>query len=499
MTVSDATRLARPAPDRPGTLPAAVLALLAAFGVGVVAQGGYYPPGRVAVTALVAVGLVATVPGLRRGVPASAEDPLRPRPAWPRSLADGWPVPAACAALGGWALVRAGSAGGYPAAAGAVATLFCLAGAFLVLRGTGPDVAERVAGVLAGAGALVAVTVWLGVAWRLPRFAVPVDAQLWRGAGTLTYPNAAAALLVPLALLAVAAETAAVPGTTASPGAAPRSPARVAIRYLLLVGVGATLSRAGLLALAVGLIVLAVLAGAAGVGETVRRAAGPVVGAAVATAALAPSFPVRAQPHPVLAAAGLLAGAAVALGAEFLPRRVRAAALTAAAVLLGIAVSSRLGTGAAQDFLRDRWSLSSSGRSGAAGAAVDLIAARPLTGTGIGQARFLWRTPDGNGQIALYVHDEYLQTLVDLGAIGLALLLALLGAIVFTVRRGRAFPHRPGVRAGAVAALAALAAHSGFDFLWHVAVLPLCAGLFLGLASPATGGTPDTFHEGEPV
>jgi hypothetical protein len=37
---------------------------------------------------------------------------------------------------------------------------------------------------------------------------------------------------------------------------------------------------------------------------------------------------------------------------------------------------------------------------------------------------------------------------------------------------------------GATAALIALAIHSGFDFLWHLPVIPLCAGLFAGLAAP---------------
>ena len=111
-----------------------------------------------------------------------------------------------------------------------------------------------------------------------------------------------------------------------------------------------------------------------------------------------------------------------------------------------------------------------------------------MVGTGIGRSRFLWATGDGNGQIAQYVHNEYLQTLVDLGAIGAGLLLLLLAAIVVLVRRGRGYPHRPGIWAGAAAALVAFAVHSGVDFLWHIAVLPLAAGLFLGLAAPAIGG-----------
>ena len=119
-----------------------------------------------------------------------------------------------------------------------------------------------------------------------------------------------------------------------------------------------------------------------------------------------------------------------------------------------------------------------------------MVAQRPLTGTGMGLARFLWDTPDGNGAVALYVHNEYVQTLVDLGAIGLALLFALIAALAWYLYRGRRYTHRPGIRAGVLAALVAFAVHSGFDFLWHVAVLPLAGAFLVGLAGPAMWGEP---------
>jgi O-antigen ligase len=81
----------------------------------------------------------------------------------------------------------------------------------------------------------------------------------------------------------------------------------------------------------------------------------------------------------------------------------------------------------------------------------------------------------------LYAHDEYLQTLVELGAIGLALLLALLGAAALVVLRRPDGGGYPAAAAGAVAALGALAVHSAFDFVWHVPVIPLTAAALLGL------------------
>ena len=137
-----------------------------------------------------------------------------------------------------------------------------------------------------------------------------------------------------------------------------------------------------------------------------------------------------------------------------------------------------------------------------AGAAVDQIRQRPLTGVGVGQTWLFWQAPDGNAQAAQYAHDEYLQTVVDLGVVGAALLLCLVVVAAATVRRRWAVGPRSALGAGAVAALVAFAVHSGFDFLWHLAVLPLVAGVCLGLAvagdpgpvpaiDPPTGATPD--------
>ena len=439
--------------------PAHVALLIAALAAGAVAQGGYYLPGRALVTALVAVGVIIALRAHH----------------WSR--ADAWPVPAACAALGMWALVRGSVAGAGEAAIAALATLACVCAAVIVLRRTSPAARERCAEALIIIGVIVGVTAWIGVAWRVPRFAVLVEHKLWRGASTLTYPNAAAAFLVPLALLAIALLV-----------ARPRSLVRAAAGYLLLVGVGATLSRAGIIALLAGLAILVVLAG---VRATLRRAVPLLLGAALAVAALAPSFPATSQPRPLLALAGLAGGGAVAIGLLRLGPRTRVMVLVALAALIVAAPWTPLGGEHLRLALAGRVSLDSYGRSRAARSAVALIAEHPLAGTGVGQARFVWSRPDGNVSIALYAHNEYLQTLVDLGAIGAVLLLGLIASIVVTIRRGRRYPQRPGIWAGAVAALVALAVHSGFDFLWHIAVLPLAAGLLIGLAAPATSEEPD--------
>jgi O-antigen ligase len=192
----------------------------------------------------------------------------------------------------------------------------------------------------------------------------------------------------------------------------------------------------------------------------------------------------------LLAVAGLAAGAAVAVGAVFVPARVRAVGVAAALVLAGVAAVAGPHFDTVRTLLASRGNLESSGRTGALQAALDLVREHPLIGAGVGEARFLWLSPHGYGQAAIYAHNEYLQALVDLGAIGCALLLGVFAAIAVTLRRGRGYPHRPGVWAGAVTALAAFAVHSGFDFLWHIAVLPLAGALFVGLAGPAISEEP---------
>ena len=454
------TRAQVPGTDAGTGLPAHVPLLVAALAAGVVAQGGYYLRGRALIAVVVAAAMVAALL-VRR---------------W--TATDAWPVPVACAALGLWAVARslAAPGAGTVAAAGAVATLGCLAVAVMALRRTGPAARERCAEAMVGVGVLVAVTAWVGVAWRIPRFAVLVELRLWRGASTLTYPNAAAALLVPLALLAIALLV-----------AHPRSLVRAAASYLLLVGAGAALSRAGFVALAAGFVVVAVLAG---IRATAWHAAPLVLGAALAVAALVPSFVDSAEPRPALALAGLLAGAVVAIGTVRTPPVVRATGLVVTLAVAALVPWSRLGGDRLQAVLASRGNLDSYGRTEAARSAVALIAEHPWIGAGIGSARFAWARPDGNVAIAQYAHNEYLQTLVDLGTVGGVLLLGLLAAIVVTLHRGRRSADRSGVWAGAVAAMAALAVHSAFDFLWHIAVLPLAAGLFIGLAAPATSEEP---------
>src|SRR5215472_472933 len=107
-----------------------------------------------------------------------------------------------------WALVRAAAAG--TPAGGLGWMLFGSGTAAVVLVSRRLDGASRetlLDGTLA-VGVLVAVTGWLGVALHMRPWGLPAQ-DLWRAASTQTYANATAALLVPLALVALARLTAA--------------------------------------------------------------------------------------------------------------------------------------------------------------------------------------------------------------------------------------------------------------------------------------------------
>ncbi|GAA3249417.1 O-antigen ligase family protein [Dactylosporangium siamense] len=450
--------------------PAPRIVLLVAATAGVVAQGGFYLPGRILVTLLVAAACLLALHAHRDLFAGHAA------------------VLGTAAAVAGWALVRGATSGGLPVAAAVTASLATLVVAQAVVRRTAPAGRVWIASGLVALGTLVAVTGWAGVAWRIGRWSVLVESTLWRAASTLTYSNAAAAVLAVTALLALAM-TLTEPGTWRWPCAV----------YLTQVGLAATLSRAGALAFAAGLVVFAAAAGARAV---LRHAVPAAFGAAVALAALVPSFPAGGRPEPLLAVGGLLAGGAVAVLVPRLHGRPLFAAVAAAAAAViggGWLLAGGGPRPAALDKLLDRRAtFASQGRSGATDSALDLVAAHPVVGSGPGQARFFWTDHTGQLVVSRWVHNEYLQWLVDLGATGLVLLLALCAALFALMRRGRrdVVPvalmrggRQDGVPAplwaGAAAAVAALALHSAFDFLWELAVVPVILGALVGIAAPS--------------
>ncbi|MFB9181112.1 O-antigen ligase family protein [Dactylosporangium sucinum] len=461
-----------------------LIAVLAAATAGLVAQGGFYLPGRALVTALaLAAAALAVREHLAAGKQAQVQEQPRRRTPWNRPTVL---LAAAAGAVAAWALIRAATAGGWPTAAGVCVTLAVVVAAVAVTGRTRADERRSLADALVGLGVLVAVTAWAGVAWRIERWSVLVETKLWRGASTLTYPNAAAAVLAALALLALAS-------LLADPG----STWRAVAAYLLLVGLGATLSRAGVLAFAAGALLLPFASAARAM---LRHVAPAGLGAAVALAGLVPSFPAGGEPEPLPAVAALLIGGLLAVHLPRLHGRRLLAAWTSLLALAAGAVAfpaSRPLPAQLDAIAVRRLTLDSMGREGALRSALDQVAAHPVLGTGPGLARFFWSDYEGKLVASRWVHNEYLQWLVDFGAVGLVLLGVLGAAVVVVLRRGRrsGAPHL--LWTGAVAAIAALAVHSAFDFLWELAVVPLLFGVLVGMAGPLPGEEPAPSLTGE--
>ncbi|MDQ4132144.1 MAG: hypothetical protein M3179_02825, partial [Actinomycetota bacterium] len=250
-----------PAPTRrdPADLPVHAVLLIVALTAGVTGQGAYYAEGQRLMALLFAVALVFSL----TVQPSSSITTWR----GPRRVA---------AALAAWVVVS-GAVTGHLAAAGSFVAL--IAGVLVVLvlcSRTAPRQREALAGAVVALGALVALAGWVGVAWRITPWALE-DQALWRAASPLTYANATAGFLAAAALVALGRLV-----------RAPGRPLEAVAVCLLLMGVGATLSRAGLLSLALG---IAVLCAVLGLRRVVVGASGPVLGAAVALAGLAPSMP----------------------------------------------------------------------------------------------------------------------------------------------------------------------------------------------------------------
>jgi hypothetical protein len=438
------------------TTQLAGLLLLVAVGAGLLGQGAYYPSLQRPVGLLIAL---ATLLGML-GRPLTRDDL--------RLLAV---VPAL--ALAAWAMLDGALVGVAGAGVGLALWLVGLVAVLVVGGRLGQDDRELLLAGVIGIGLLVALTGWLGVAGRAGSWAFPAQG-LWRASSTLTYPNATAAVLVLFSLVVLGR-------LVATPGSVPLAVAAAG----LLAGVATTLSRAGALALVVGLVVLA---GLLGVRATARAAVAPMAGALVAMLGLLPSMPAASPPRPVLALVGLAAGLALA---GMLARRWWWPALALLGLILAVAVAGLLtGSGVAaavRTVAEARANLASPDRTGAVHAALRLVAQQPLTGTGPGHADLRWKGPDHGSQLYTYVHNEYLQVAAELGLVGLVLLAILLVAIAWLLGRARPTGPARATWAGVVAAAAAFAVHSGFDFVWHLPAIVVTVTLLVGLVLPAPG------------
>lgn len=444
MTRSTPVAAAHRAARRRGGSPAdlvIVAGLGGAVGYAALQQGGFYRSQLVTVVGLVAVAALGRAARPRRPVPPAL------------AVAAG-----ALTLFAAWTLVRAGD---LAAAAPAVAVALTTAAALVCASGL-PDHRRRVLlAVVLAVAVVVAASCWIGVAFHLVPQALP-SSGLWRAASTLTYANATAAFLVIATLLATAA--------------LPVGAVRTAVVAVLALALVTTLSRAG----AVGLVVAAAVLVAATrrTGRAHLASLLPAVPAvAVAAAALLPSLPVGATGHPWIAAGGLVAGAAVlAAGAALRPRHLvaglAAAGVVAAALVLLVPAAREAATG----IVATRLTPTSDVRSDLARVTVAQFRTAPWTGVGPGNLDLHYIDHTGVPVRAVFTHDEFLQTATETGLVGLALVVAALVALVVGGLRART----PG-GAAAAAVVAGFAAHSAFDFLWHIPLLPLLLAVAVAL------------------
>jgi O-Antigen ligase len=129
-------------------------------------------------------------------------------------------------------------------------------------------------------------------------------------------------------------------------------------------------------------------------------------------------------------------------------------------------------------------------------AAVREADSKPLTGTGSGTFEYWWARDGDTDDIVRDTHSLYLQTLGELGIVGIGLLAAFLATIL--IAGGRATlratePKRP-ILAAALAGCTAFCMTATFDWMWQVPVLPvvllLLASLLVAAADPRGSATP---------
>lgn len=442
------------ATSRPGTprrslvrsVPGGLLVL--ALGYGCFAQGGFYGSQFRLLLVLIALSL-ATAMALS---PPKLRDLLCPPIVAPLLL---------CA----WSAISAAHAHHPKGALPTIGLMGALAAAVLIVRRSDPLTRQQLGVGILLAGVGVAATGWFGVVARSGPSGVD-DLGLWRAASTITYTNGTAALLAPLALVSLAR-------VVEEPAARLMS----LVTYALLLGLGATLSRAGLLGFVFGVFVLIARCGPR---RLLAATWPPVVGSLVAFAGMVPSFPARLSPRPWIAVAAAIVGAAVSLAPAWpaLRRRVVVRLLVVLAVALsalGLAIQER-------SDLTPRLSATSEDRSDEWRATFDLVRQHPVWGTGPGHFRLEYVDHDGREAIAEFTHNELLQAWAELGSVGLIIIV---GGLAMTARAVVWQPRAKIERwlwAGAPAALLALVINSSLDYVWHIPVIPVAGAIITGLA-----------------
>lgn len=269
------------------------------------------------------------------------------------------------------------------------------------------------------------------------------------------------------------------------------------LAVVMAMGAAATMSRAGWVCLALGLVVIGALLGVRRAAEVVAPVA---IGAGIATAGLLPSLPEGAAARPAIAAVALVAGAAATWWLTGRRPSIQLVAVAALAVLLALSLALLPSVRSALDVVSDgRATVTSPDRADMLRGAADLAREEPLVGVGPGLAGFSYLRESGERMFARFAHNEYLQVWLELGLVGAAILA---WGMVGTGRALLRSPVRTSDRqlwAGAVAAAVAMSAHAAVDFVWHVPVVPIVGAALLGAALPTHPQPARSLRPGPPT
>ncbi|MEO6500599.1 MAG: O-antigen ligase family protein [Jatrophihabitantaceae bacterium] len=450
--------------------------LLVALGIAVLNQGGFYAGAQWYLGCVLATAAVTAA--------LSGRGSQRPA-GWSGWLSrSDWSVPAVSGlALGCWGIVDGWLHGSVGSGVRLALLVVALGSVIGICQRLSTSARAQLCWGIVLLGCLTGMLGWYGVAAHSTAFA-PSGQGLWRAMGTLGYPNATAVLLAVLVAHTVTWQAHRAP-------AMPRWPAAAA-STALLIGLGATLSRGGVLAAVAGLIGLAALLG-------IRRVLAvlwaPVLGATLALAGLLPGLASTARPHLVTAAvllvAGIVSGTWSATVLELARSRIPYPLLVnlgTLSVACG-AVLAVLGTGDRQvlhELRQARLTVSSTDRVAAWHAVTDVIARHPITGAGPGLRTLSWSDPHGVLMVFAYAHNEYLQVLAELGVIGLVLMMVCLAGVLRLLWRCRPAAAGGEAAATAIAALVMVAVSALFDFTGHFPAIVLTAAALVGCAVPGS-------------
>jgi O-antigen ligase len=117
--------------------------------------------------------------------------------------------------------------------------------------------------------------------------------------------------------------------------------------------------------------------------------------------------------------------------------------------------------------------------------ALDTFAEHPLAGVGSGGFATEWLTHRPIDEVVRDAHSLYLETLAELGLVGLLALALALGGVVACARA--AYRADPALAAGPCAALFAYALHAGIDWDWELPALTLVAIALAGVLLSRAG------------